>query len=361
MKTYKIMILLLGVLLLYVLAACGKKGDRQAGPELARDKQPVTVEELTLRELDEYVRVSGKLEGITNVTMSSEASGRLVELYRKLGDRVGKGERIGRLENEAYQYRQDQAEALVVSAEAALDNAQRNLTFAESSLARNLISQAEYDGYLTAFKAAKANLDGAKANLEAARSGVSGSYLTAPQGGTISDLNVTAGQFVAAGARVATITDASRLVLKTGVGESQIASLRQGQPAEITYSGQDMVFKGRVTGFGISPLAGSATYPVEIGLDSPRNLLPGMVVSARILVNRYRGLLYTSLTHISNEYGRTYAFTVDDKNVAHKRQIRLGRVISGNVLIESGLQVGDRIVTSGAGNLEEGSLVEIRK
>ncbi len=342
-----------------LFAACGK--GRGPAPKAKEDIQPVTVEELTLRPLDDFITVSGKLEGITNVTMSSEASGRILQLYKKLGDRVNRGERIGRIDNDVYQYRLEQAEAAIASAQSGFDTAQRNLNYAEESLKKNLISQLEYNSALAAFKAAKAALDGAKAGLETARSQVSGSYFTAPESGTISNLNIATGQYINAGAPVATITDASRLLIKTGVGESQISKLRKGQKAEIAYPGLADPIAGSVRGFGISPLPGSANYPVEIEVANPSSLLPGMVVTAKVVTDHYSDLLYSSLTYFTREFGKTYAFVIDSDNKARKQEVSLGRIIGEYVLIESGLDIGDRIVTSGAENLEEGSRVEIRK
>jgi len=105
----------------------------------------------------------------------------------------------------------------------------------------------------------------------------------------------------------------------------------------------------------------SPSYGVEIEISGSQGLLPGMVVTAKILTDRYSDLLYSSLTYFSNEFGRSYAYVVDAQNIAHKREVKLGRVIGEHVLIESGVGPGDKIVTSGAENLEEGSKVEIRK
>ncbi len=350
---YAIMILML------LLSACGKgKGPIQQKKD---DKQPVTVEELTLRELDDYISVSGKLEGITDITMSSETSGRILQVYKKLGDYVNSGDRIGRVDNDVYQYRYESSEAAVASAQSSLDNAQRNLNYAEESLRKNLISQAEYNNALTGFKAAKAALDGAKAGLESSRSGINGSYFTAPASGVISNLNIVAGQYIAPGAPVASITDARKLIIKTGIGESQISKIKKGQPVEVSYPGLQDKLTGSVRGFGIRPLAGTATYPVEIEIANPKSLLPGMVVSAKILSTHYTDLLASEITNFSKEFDKTYAFVVDADNKAHKKEIKLGKIIGEYAVIESGLEAGDRIVTSGAENLEEGSIVEIRK
>lgn len=352
-------LILLSLLILLAVSACNRGG--KPGPKANDSAQPVMVEELELRSLSDFITVSGKLEGITNIVMSAESAGRVLQLYKRLGDRVAQGERIGRLDNEVSQIRVEQAQAALASAQASFDNAQRNLNYAEESRRRNLISEAEYNTSLSAFTGARAGVEGARAGLEQARSGLSGSYLTAPESGIISNLNVAVGQFLAAGQPVATITNASSLILKTGVGESQIGKLRVGQTAVITVVGASGEHQGRVRGFGISPLQGSSNYPLEIEIASPRTLMPGMVVSAKILTNTFSNLLYTDITNIVREYDKNYLYVITAENKAEKRPVTLGNVIGEFVVIASGAEPGEKIVTSGAENLEEGSLVEIRQ
>ena len=324
------------------------------------DKQAVMVEELTLRPLDDYISVSGKLEGITDLSMSSETSGRILQLYKRLGDRVSKGERLGRVENDILQIRLDQAEAALLSAETALDNARRNLSYAEASKAKNLISEVEYNSAFTAFKSAKAGFDGAKAAKEAAQLAYNNSYLLAPESGTISNLMASVGQYINPGTPIAKITDSSMLILKTGVGETLIGKLSKGQAAEIKYIGSEKIFNGRIRGFGISPLTNTSTYAVEIEVAPQGVLMPGMVVSARILTQRYKDLLYTAIPNISKEFGKNYLYVIEGDK-AHKKEVQLGRIIGESVEIISGVQAGDLIVTTGAENLEDGSPVQIRK
>ena len=145
------------------------------------------------------------------------------------------------------------------------------------------------------------------------------------------------------------------------MGESQIGKLSKGQSVRISYPGLEEPVRGSLRGFGITPLAGTATYPIEIELPGGTGLLPGMVVTARILTDHYKGLLYTSITNIINEFGDNYAFVIDATGQARKREVTLGSIIGEYVVLESGLAEGDRIVTSGAENLESGSRVEIRK
>lgn len=359
MKQYLILALVIAAL----LGACSKRDDKPGGPMKRDDgSQAVMVEELTLRDIDEHVNVSGKLEGITDVSMSSEASGRILELYKKLGDYVNKGERIGKLDNEVLKIRLDQAEAAFLAAESALDNAQKNMNYATMSRERNLISDAEFNTANSAFKAAKAAFDGAKAGMESARNAYSNSYLMAPEQGRISQLNVSLGQYVNMGMPIASITDASTLILKTGVGESQISKLKAGQSATVTHMGKS--YTATVRGFGIRPLPGSANYPVELTMHGSSGLMPGMVVSVRIRTNTFRNILYTSITNIQKEFDRNFVYVVQkdgDKTIAMQRDVVLGRSISEYVEILGGLEPGEIIVISGSENLEDGSLIKIRE
>jgi len=360
----KFFLIVLAVIALSI-SACGKQEAEQTKPGAGRsdDRQAVMVETLSLRDIDEYVSVSGKLEGITDIVMNSESSGRVMELYKKLGDKVEQGERIGRLENDVSRIRVDQAEAAFMAAESSMQNADRNLDYAESAKAQNLISEAEYNTALSAFKGAKAAYDGANAALESARLAYNNSYLVAPAAGKISYLHVAVGQLVSPGMPIASITDASTLILKSGVGESQISKLRTGLPVVVDFRGKS--YSGKVRGFGIRPISGSANYPLEIEINSSKDLLPGMVVKARIKTNTYRNMLYTPLTNVAKEFDNNYLWVLNSRDnqkiSATRQEVSLGRTIGQYVELLSGAAVGDTIVVSGSENLEDGSLVKIRE
>lgn len=350
------------VIILLALGAC-KKDDTaksKSKPGAADDTQPVMVETLSLRSLDEYVYLSGKLEGIVDITMNSETSGRILDVSKSLGDKVAKGERLGRVENDVIRMRLEQAEAGLLSAKTAYDNAQKNAEFAENSFKRKLISEMEYNSMQAALKGAKAAWDGAKAGVESARIAYENSYFAAPEAGVITHLYITKGQVIGMGQPVAGITDASRLLLKSGVGESQIGKLKAGQSVVISHS-QWQDVSARVRSVGIRPAPGSATYPVEIELSNPGKLMPGMVVKAGILTNRYQNILYTAITNLVKQFDRNYVYIVSAEGKAERRNVELGMVIGENVVLRSGVEPGESIVISGSENLEDGVAVKIRQ
>jgi membrane fusion protein, multidrug efflux system len=361
MKKLRIIIpVLIVFLVMFSLFKC-KKNPRAAQNLSGQDeKQTVMVEELQPRDLNDYITVSGKLEGSTDVMMVSETSGRILELYKKLGDRISKGEKLGRVDNEIYRIQVDQAEAARLSAQTGFDTASLNLSASEKLYQKGSISEVEYNSARSAFKSARAGLDGATAGLEAARRNYNNSFLAAPESGVISKLIATAGQYVSYGTQIAYITDSKSLVIKTGVGESQISKLKQGQSAEITVPGSDKTVKGVISGLGNRPLPGAANYSLELKLLSNSGLQPGMVVSAKILSGVFRNQLYTSINNIVKEYDRYYIYTIDQNDKVVRKEIQTGKVIGENVLILSGAEAGDRIVTTGIENLEDGAAVQVR-
>ncbi len=358
MKRYTIF----AIILMMMISACGKPEGETKSPGKRKDeRQTVMITELAPRDIDEYVRVSGRLEGITDLMMSSETAGRVLALFKKLGDTVKRGDRIGHVENDVLERR-------LVSAQAALNTAEINMTMADDNLdyayaadERQLISQTELKRAESAFRAAQAAYEGAVASAEAARMAYENSYLIAAASGKISQLNVSVGQFIGMGSPVATITDASTLILKSGVGESQIGKIKVGQSATVTHGGKS--YPARVRAFGISPMPGTASYPIELELSGSSGLMPGMVVSAQIRTTTYKGLLVTELSNIIRQYDQNYVFVVEGEAEALsavRRSVELGRTVSQFVEILSGVKAGERIVTSGAENLENGDAVNIR-
>lgn len=355
--------IILIILALLLLSACSKqKKQTQVKTDAVDEAIPVLVEPLQPRELDDYVSLTGKVEGITDITMSSETSGRILKLYKQLGDYVAKGQKIGEIDNEVTRIRLEQAKAGLASAQASFENAELYLKSSEKLYQAKNISLAEYNSALSSFKGAKAGLDGAKSNLESARKAYDNSFLDAPESGYIANMSIKVGEYINPGQVVAVIVDNRQLLVKSGVGESQISKIKKGQLVEISAPELSAPINGKVKAFGIKPLQTTASYPVEISLPNPgMKLLPGMVVNCKIRSGAYQSLLFTSVNNIAKQYDRTYIFVINSKKEAEKRQVRLGREINGNVIILDGVKAGDLIVTSGVENLENGTKVQIKK
>lgn len=358
-KFIKVFILPCAVVLL--LSACSKSGVGFGRMKKEAAPTSVIVEIVQPRNLKEFIKIVGTLEGITDITLSSEVNGKIVEKYKNLGDWVDIGEAIGRIDNADLKNMVDQSKASLLAAQASFDSAQLNFTTSEKLYRDDKISKMAYLEAQIGIKGAQANLEAAKAGLESAQRYLNNSMFAAPVSGYITSISLEVGEMIGAGSPVCTIVNSTKLLIKNGIGESDILSVSKGQHVSIHYDDYPQKFDGIITGVGIKPLMGTASYPIEIVLDNKDGfLLPGMVVEGYILAHVYKDVIYTSLNNISEKYDDKLVYVIDEDNTAHKVNVQLGKEIDRNVIVEKGLQTGDKLVREGYENLQEGTKVIIK-
>jgi membrane fusion protein (multidrug efflux system) len=320
------------------------------------------VEEVQFRDLDETTRLTGVLEGKTDINFNSEISGQIVHLSKRLGDYVRRGETIGRIDNSDFVIQVAQAEAAVLSATAGLLSATTSYNANSTLYAEAKISEVEYQNSLSTYKNAQAVLAGANANLESRRRVLQNSSFSAPVSGQIVDLPIRVGQTISVGQKIAGIVDMNTLKIRTGVGENAIRSITRGQEVRVSHRDSEDIFIGTITGIGYKPLSNIATYPIEIEIPNPnRKLLPGMIVSCQILSAVHKNVIYTLLSHVQAEFDTDFVFVVDENSIARRRIVTLGRQINENIIIESGLLPGDRMLVEGFDRITDGSRVVVKE
>ncbi|MBN1754776.1 efflux RND transporter periplasmic adaptor subunit [bacterium] len=358
----KMRVLLLLIFILVFLACEGRSPrDHESVAKGEESAVPVKVERVKARQLENYIRVTGTLEGIVDIVMTSETSGRVIAVNKKLGDWVNKGDEIGRVDNEQYYISLRQAEAAVLAAEAAFENAELQMAAVRELYDRESVSRVEYNQAQSNFKNAQAVLEGAKAGREAARKAYNNSRLMATVSGYIVDLPIELGEAIGIGQPVCGLVNSRRLLIKTGVGEGDVVSVKTGQRVIINHSQLTTPLEGSVTGVGIKPLRGSANYPVEIELENKdEELYPGMVVEARIISEIMEDVIFTSFNNLVKRYDSYYVFLVNGNNQAELREVSLARQFGENVIIENGLRIDELIVVEGIGNLEDGISVKVQ-
>ena len=331
MSTNKLLrYLLIAAAGLIIIAVIGKKAG-WFGKSLMYD---VVVEHPERRDVTQYITANGKIQPKTEVKLSPEISGEIVELFVKDGDQVKEGQLLVRLKPDIYISAKDQAEALVEQQKANLANARAQLVQVEAQneqtklsynrnkklYAEKTISEADWESAESAYKIAAANVESAKqsvlgadfavnsaiANLKEAKENLNKTSIYAPMSGTVSALLVEKGERVAgnqfmAGTELLRIADLSKMELVVDVNENDIISVKLRDTANIEVDAYlDRKFKGVVTEIANSAVTtGLATdqvtnFQVKILLlkDSYKDLmddsnskpfLPGMSASADIL------------------------------------------------------------------------------
>ncbi len=290
-KVLKYLLIALGVIL--ILAIVGKKmgfvGQKKA--------LKVAVEQAEKNTIIEKVPASGKIQPETEVKISPEVSGEIVELHIKEGDAVKKGDLLLKINPNVYISAIDRVKASLNTAEANLSVSKSQLIDAELKFKRNrelhksgAISDAEFETSQSQFEIAKLNVssgefqvNSAKASLKEAEENLRRTTIIAPMDGIVSMLNIELGERVVgtaqmAGTEVLRIADLENMEVVVEVNENEINKVSLEDEVEIevdAYLGD--LFKGVVT-----EIASSANL-----LTTSADQVTNFEVKIRILKSSY--------------------------------------------------------------------------
>ena len=264
MKTKKLLrYSLIAVVVLIVLAVVGKKVGWFGKEEVIE----VAVEKAKRRDIIETITANGKVQPETEIIISPDVSGEIVDLKVREGDMVNLGQLLARIKPEVYISARDRSLAALNSSKARFSQAEAQFIQKELDYNRNkklweqqAISESVYETALATYQIAKAELDAAKYSVKSAEAALSESQenliktsIYAPMTGTISMLLVETGERVIGaqmmtGTEMMRIADLNRMEVMVEVNENDIVSVNMEDTAMIevdAFLGQK--FKGIVT------------------------------------------------------------------------------------------------------------------
>lgn len=299
-----------------VLSACSsQQGCKKSVFFWSKDKPiTVTAEKAARRNLTELVVATGKIQPVTQVKISPEVSGEIIELPVKEGQAVRKGEILVKIRPDFYDAAVRQAEASYQSARSGKDQAVANAAKSEAEFkraaelfAKKLVSESEFDAARTGLDAARAVVASAGHQVEQAdafrkksQEDLLKTTILAPMDGTVSKLVSEKGERVVgtgmmAGTEIMTVAELGVMEARVEVGEVDVVLISPGQKARLEVdSFKDRKFTGTVTQVARSAKTTSAgqqseatKFEVRIRIEDRDPFLPGMSVTAEV-ETRYR-------------------------------------------------------------------------
>lgn len=325
MKSRKRLFLIIGIsaVVLLIVLAVGKKQGWFGSEGFLK----VAVQTGIEREIVEVITANGKIQPETEVAISPDVSGEIVELVVKEGDEVLKGQYLLKIKPEAYQMARNRAEASLNNARARQKQAEAQLEMANLDFIRNkqlfeeeAISTAEYEQYLTNYNTAKAEKEAAEfsvmsaqATVDEADESLMKTSIYAPMHGTVSSLSVELGERVVgtsmmSGTEMLRIANLNRMEVEVEVNENDIVRVTNRDTALIEVDAYpDTKFRGvvseipvsanttgvttdQVTNFMVKILLLAESYEDKISDSNPYPLRPGMSATADIQTDRRTGI-----------------------------------------------------------------------
>jgi len=338
----------------------GGRGNAQMTVELAS---------ATRAKVDQELTVVGNLIGDVTVSVVPKAAGRLEEIGVRLGDRVTRGQRIAKIEDEDIVEQVKQAAAAFEVAKATIRQREADLELAKTNAerSRNLFqrqllpqqtlddSEAKYQSAVAALDLARAQNTQSQARLDELKINLDNTVIQSPVNGFVARRAVDPGAFVSPNAPIVDVVDITKVRLIVNVVEKDLKQIGMGDDANVSvdaFPGER--FRGRIA--RVSPVLDPSTRTAPIEIEIPNaeyRLKPGMYARVGIVTDTHPNALVVPTNAVIDVNG-TRGVYLAVNNVANFHPVKVG--IEGNDRIEilDGIADGDRVVTTGAAALRNG-------
>lgn len=350
-------------------AAAGKdggnsKGGRAGGPMQAI---PVGVATVQQRDFPVYLTGLGSVQAFNTVSLKSRVDGQIMQVNFQEGQEVRKGELLIVIDERPFQVALATAQANLQRDQAQLKNAQvqyeRNKALFESGvIAKQDLDtmQASFGQYEGTIAADKAAIENAKLNLTYCR-------ITSPIDGRVGLRQVDPGNYVQASSTtpMVVITQLHPIAVLFTLPEDQLQSvlkqMRQG-PMHVDVYGRDDQTKlsaGKLLTIDnqIDPSTGTAK--LKAVFENPDNTLwPNQFVNVHLLLEMRKDAITAPAAAVQRGPQGSFAYVVDANNTVKMQPIQIALTQGSTVVLASGLQPGERVVTDGQEKLQAGSRVQ---
>jgi HlyD family secretion protein len=258
----------------------GKKKDKRTD---------VTVEAAEVRRLVSTVSATGSVEPVTQVKVSAEIPGRIVQLNVKEGDRVECGQFLVELDSQTYLAALESATSTLRSARGQKEKADADLRRVRELVVKGMASQSDLDAAQAAAELYAGQLDQAVAEEKRVRENLSKTRIAAPMSGTVSRLNKELGELTLGSQFqedvILVVADLSAMQVRAEVDENDIVGVKLGDSAKVEIDAYpDTSFHGLVAEISQSATAKSLqseqqgkNFDVKVAItDTVRGIRPGM-------------------------------------------------------------------------------------
>jgi multidrug efflux pump subunit AcrA (membrane-fusion protein) len=244
-----------------------------------------------------------------------------------------------------------------------LDSAQVALAQARSQYqqAQKQLDDMKNLGAKQALKSAGGQLSAWTGKYRGAEAQLSYSEIRSPINGVVTDRPLYPGELATANQPLLTVMDISKLIAKAHIAQSEAASLKVGNPAELRVPGLDDTVKGRVTLVSPALDPGSTTIEVWVEASKPDPALrPGITVTLSITAKTMKDAIVvpTSAVFKSPE-GADIVLLAGSDGHAHVKTVQIGVRAADRTQIVSGIKAGDAVITSGGYALPDNTAIKV--
>jgi len=310
---------------------------------------------------------SGVTLSSSSTNLSFRASGLLVKLNARVGQRVRKGTLLAQLDQKDAKLSYDQSLLDVQNAKVQYDASASNFDRTKQLYETNNVSLSDYEQAKSSYASAQSSYEVALKRLDLQKSQIDYTEIVAPMTGVISSVNSEINEVVNTGTTIIMMSAEGKndIEAQVGIPEKYINDIQNGDEVTISVRSINQTFKGSVTEIGYASLTG-VTYPVTIALESSGNkeLRPDMPIDAIFQFGSkdQSPRLVAPLKAIASDINGNFVYTLTPGENAYEVKkviVELGDITQRGYEIKSGLNEGDLVAVAGLRFLYEGRKVKL--
>ncbi|MCR4825013.1 MAG: efflux RND transporter periplasmic adaptor subunit [Bacteroidales bacterium] len=318
----------------------------EVSPE-RQEKLGIRVETVSEAPFSEVIRTSGQIVSSVGDEMTVVAKSEGIVSLGSLGEGspVAKGARIATLSTRGVGSGDKIAKARIT-----LETARKEYERDRQLRENNIVSESHLDQSRLAYEHARVEYEALAADGTAGDAVI----IASPLSGFVKNLIVGNGDYVEAGAPIATVSSNRRLRLRADVSEKYYHLIPQIRDAEFTTSYGDKAYRlsdlgGRLVSYGRAS-DGDFYIPVIFDFDNRGDIVPGSYVDVYLRTAVSQNCISVPLAAVVEDQGVHYVFVreEDDNDCFEKREVSLGQSDGSRVPILEGLRNGESVVVSGA-------------
>jgi RND family efflux transporter MFP subunit len=302
---------------------------------------------------------------VTSLLEVKGADGRIRNVQE--GDAIKKGVALAVVRPDDYLDKIQQAKAQLARAQANYDHAKLQFERVTALYNAQSATKPDMDDARAQYESAQAAVSDAEATVSQAQIALLDTTVRSPFDGWVLKRSVDVGALVGPATNAFTVADTHAVKAVFGVPDTAISKIKLGARQGITTDALPNVLNGTVTAISASADSKSRVFSVEVTIPNPQNLLKsGMIASLSIPGQEFaRSVTAVPLEAVVRAPDQPQGFAVliaetsGDTTVVHARQVEVGEPLGNDVALISGVNPGERVVTTGASMVRDGDHVRV--
>ncbi|GGD48160.1 MexE family multidrug efflux RND transporter periplasmic adaptor subunit [Malaciobacter pacificus] len=359
----KILTSMLLISSLFILSGCNDKKEEQK-VEVKKEipKAQVQVHTIKKETYPIWVDFSGKTEAKNSVFVTAKVAGELKEIYFKAGETVKKGQKLFKIDDRAYQTVLSQKRASLQKDRASLNLAIANVKRYKPLVEKGLAPREKLDELIANQRQLQAVVNADQASIQETQIDVDDTVIKASISGKVGKSLIDIGNNVSTSDKLVHITQSNDLYVNFNLSSKEVFLLNQYKsekypkvivlPEDI--DNIELGLKGKVDFIDSVTDEKTGTVAIRATVNNEKELLfPGTFVNIKLFVTDKIPVIAVHPNNLSQNQLGFFVYAVDENNKVQKRQVEVEYSNKDLAIIKSGLNAGDKVITSATNRLQE--------